>query len=127
MKRDWRVIENILTHIEDGDLNQYVKKQQYLTDLEIDDKDYFGHIEILIDAGLIKHCSVTRCLDGSFREWHLESPFITMQGHDLLDAMRDKKLWTRIKAKSVQCGVLMSWEFIKAAIPIVLREIIERP
>lgn len=57
--------------------------------------------------------------------------YITMHGHDLLDALRDdldalrdEPIWNRIVQKAEKGGVMISWEFIKAAIPIVMSEIL---
>nr|DAH82058.1 MAG TPA: hypothetical protein [Caudoviricetes sp.] len=32
-------------------------------------------------------------------------------------------MWSRIKEKAVRAGVSISWEFIKAAIPAVMKEL----
>lgn len=124
MKRNWDVIENILSHIEAEDIADYVKKEMYIVDLDVCEKEYFGHIEILAEAGLIKRCDIIRSESGKIKAYYFNGPFITMQGHDLLDAMRDKTVWNRIKSKSIKAGVTLSWEFIKAAIPAVMREIV---
>lgn len=47
MKRNWDVIENILEHMEAEDIAEYVKKEMYIVDLDVNEKEYFGHIEIL--------------------------------------------------------------------------------
>ena len=91
MKRDWNIIENILSHIEAGDIERYVKEERYLKDLDIDADDYLGHLELLIDAKIIKNCEAERGPNGHFEECYFEGVFITMQGHDLLDAIRNKK------------------------------------
>ena len=122
MKRDWNVIEEILLHIEEGDIEKYVKKESFLTDLGIDEDTFFGHVELLIDAKIIKNCSVSRGISGRFQSYCFNGVFITMEGHDLLDAMRNKPFWTKIKAKATSSGLGLSWEFIKAAIPVVIKE-----
>lgn len=48
-----------------------------------------------------------------------------MSGHDLLDALRDQKIWNAIKLKSKQIGISLSWEFIKASIPIVIQNLVK--
>ena len=47
-----------------------------------------------------------------------------MQGYDLLDALRDQNVWDRIKGRAKKAGVTISWEFIKAALPKVLSDIV---
>lgn len=51
-------------------------------------------------------------------------PYISMQGHDLLDALRDEVVWKRITKKTATAGTVLSWEFIWAAIPIVMVDIL---
>lgn len=63
--------------------------------------------------------------DGSFNFWDLRGVYITMSGHDLLDALRDQKIWNAIKLKSKQIGISLSWEFIKASIPIVIQNLVK--
>ena len=127
MKRRWEIVKDILEHIEAGDLYDTVQDERHLQNLSISEDDYVGHIEIMEDAGIIRNCEVDRNMNGEIVRYSVLGVFITMQGHDLLDAMRDKSLWSRIKKKSLQTGISLSWEFIKAAIPVVIREIIEKP
>lgn len=123
MKRDWELVKSVLEHIEKGDFVQYIEEGNYIAD-GIDEKDYFGHIEILLDAGIIKNGSITRNARGQIISYGFNGLFITMRGHDLLDALRDKNVWNRIKQKSINTGVSISWEFIKAAIPVVMKDIV---
>jgi len=44
---------------------------------------------------------------------------------DLLDALRDQNVWDRIKGRAKKAGVSLSWEFIKASIPVVIGEIVK--
>lgn len=122
MIRNWNIIEHVLKRFEAEDVDDYLKSQRYLTELKIDEEDYCKHIELVIDAGLVRNASLDRWIDGKFEAYAFSGAYLTMEGHDLLDAMRNKKFWTRIKAKSVSSGIALSWEFIKAAIPIVIKE-----
>lgn len=124
MKRDWNIIENILSHFETEDISEYVSKMGFVSDLKVSEDVYIGHIEMLSDAGIIKHCVIVRDSTGQFTQYSVSGAFISMQGHDLLDAIRNKKMWTQIKAKAVRSGLSLSWEFIKAAIPIVIKELL---
>nr|DAH64543.1 MAG TPA: YjcQ protein [Caudoviricetes sp.] len=123
MKRDWKIIRAILEHIEAEDLREYAEKYSYVKDLNINEDDFLGHIEILADAGIIRNAEVVRTVNGTVSFCNLNGVFITMQGHDLLDALRDSTVWSRIKEKAVRAGVSISWEFIKAAIPAVMKEL----
>lgn len=124
MKRNWNIVREILEQIEGNTLASYVRSGDFLKNPDVESKDdFFGHLEILIDSGIIKHATVERNAAGEFEFWDLRGVFITMQGHDLLDSLRDEKVWNRIKKRAQTAGVSLSWEFIKATIPIVISEI----
>ena len=122
MIRNWEVIRLILEQIEGGTLYEFITSgkadKHHL--LRGQDAILLGHVELLIDAGILKHCSVTRNSAGDFVDWDFRGVYITMQGHDLLDALRDENVWDEIKEKAKIAGVTISWEFIKAAIPLIL-------
>lgn len=125
MKRNWKVVRIILEQVEKETLADFIRTKQYLSDAETADADVLlGHVEIMIDAGILKNCRVTRGSSGHVESWDLRAPFITMYGHDLLDALRDETVWNRLTSRAKQVGVSLSWEFIKAAIPIVMTEIV---
>lgn len=123
MKRDWNIIKAVLEHVEVGDTEAFYASQRYLTDLGIDEDIFLGHVEILLDAGILKGGEVRRSAVGTFMSVDLRGAFITMYGHDLLDALRDKTVWNQIRAKAVKAGVSLSWEFIKAALPLVIQDL----
>lgn len=123
MKRDWSLIEVILVKVEGEHLLSWVTNEEY-TKHSIKEDDLLGHIEILLDAGILRNGVVKRNADGEISQCDLRGIYISMQGHDLLDAMRDKAVWERIKAKAKKAAISISWEFIKAAIPVVMREIV---
>lgn len=124
MKRDWKVVQAILEHIEDGTLKDYDRKGLYRDELKITQAEFVGHLEILGDAGILKNVTVTRDSCGDFRFCGYDKAFISMAGHDLLDALRDRAVWSRIKDKANAVGINVSWEFIKAAIPEVMKELV---
>lgn len=122
MVRDWDIVRLILEKIEKNQITNFIESGDVNTNslLVHDENAFLGHVEILLDAGIIKNCTVTRGRDGRFCQWDFRGVYITMQGHDLLDALRDATVWNEIKAKAKFAGVTLSWEFIKAAIPLVL-------
>lgn len=123
MKRDWDLIKDILEQVEANTLSDYIRQNKYLDAVENPD-DFLGHIEILIEAGIIKNCRVERIDSGKFEYCDFRGAYITMQGHDLLDAIRNKRLWNRIRKKALKAGISLSWEFIRIAIPIAIKELI---
>ena len=122
MKRNWNTIEIVLTHVEIGDLQSYAIQRRYLQS-KITEEEFIGHVEILQDAGIIRNCFVSRDARGDFSTFDFHGAFIAMAGHDLLDALRDSSVWGRIKEKAGLANVSISWEFVKAAIPAVMKEL----
>jgi hypothetical protein len=124
MVRNWQTIRRILEVVESGNLQDYADNGGYSAD-EIDEGDFYGHVEILCDAGILKGCEIHRSAAGRIVSARLAGAFISMSGHDLLDALRDKTVWTAMLAKAKTLGVAVSWEFIKAALPVVLRDLLK--
>ena len=125
MKRDWQTIRVILEQVESGKLKQYYESRKFDDDPDVrSEENFLGHIEILIDAGILKHCSVKRDTYGRFANFYPNGVFISMHGHDLLDAMRDESLWERLITKARQSGLSLSWEVIKASMPVVIGEML---
>lgn len=126
MKRDWAVVRSILENVESDTLQDFADSEKYVTNLNVSDEEFFGHVELLIDAEIIKRCSVQRSVTGKIISYNFNHAFITMYGHDFLDAMRDKTIWNQIKTKAINSGVSLSWEFIKAALPLVIKDVLKQ-
>lgn len=124
MKRKWDLIRAILGEIEANSLRDYIVTKRYLQDAENQD-EVLGHLEILLDAGILQHAIIERRPDGSFGLWDCRGIYLTMQGHDLLEALNSDTVWNAIKRRAEKAGTAISWELIKAAIPEVLRELIK--
>ena len=90
MKRNWNVVRKILELVEEGKLKDYIEEKRYRDEFSINSPDdgapneLLGHFEILVDAGILKHCEIQRDENGKFVYWDLRGIFITMQGHDLI-------------------------------------------
>lgn len=132
MIRDWQIVKEILVNVENNTLSEFFSEKRYkdlITDVHRDDQEILkiilGHFEILLDAGILKNGQVIRDSEGEFSYWDFKGTYISMTGHDLLDALRDKAIWQKIKKMSKRSGVSLSWEFIKAAIPIAIQEAIK--
>lgn len=125
MKRNWDTIRIILAQVEAGELLVYLEKDRYL-DSGMSEDDVLGHLEIMLDAGILQNGRITRGWAGKFSQYDVQDVFISMAGHDLLDALRDQNVWVRIRNKARQAAVSLSWEFIKAALPVVMRELLNK-
>ncbi len=109
MKRDFELIRIILSDI----ANQ--PAEEPYTSIEnikgYDPATIYGHIELLIDAGLIngkvvRVISVPKMVNINDLTW---------KGHDFLDATKDETIWNKAKESvlkptaSMTYSVLLSW------------------
>lgn len=126
MKRRWEVVRLILEHIESEDLYDYLRSESWKNEkyVSVGEDELLGHIEILEEAGLIRGASIQRSASGRIAHCSVFGAHVTMAGHDLLDALRDATVWNSIKEKARKVGSSLSWEFIKAALPCVMQELV---
>lgn len=115
MKRDWDVIRAILIATEEDRFDEYLEKTE-------DDTLVLGNTSLLIEAGFITG-KVLQSLDG------VDDVFVddlTWQGHELLDVIRSKPVWEKIKTTALEKGLELTFDVIKAlgskAISFVLGE-----
>jgi hypothetical protein len=127
MVRKWHIVRRVLELAEQDKLADSLMDGSYNVGKVaiIDEETFVGHIEILADAGLIKGCDIHRDATGEIVRVNVHSAFVTMAGHDLLDALRDRTVWNAIQEKAKTIGVMVSWEFIKASVPVVLRDLLK--
>lgn len=123
MKRDWKIIRLILEQAECDRLSEFTRQSNFPDDISKD--EFLGHLELLSDVGILKNVDVARDMNGRIIRCIMTGVFVTMEGRDLLDALRDSSVWSRIKDKARAAGVSISWEFIKAAIPVIMKEILK--
>ena len=130
MRRDWNIIRDILEAIEQN------KIRSHWDGLKDDESRrlILLHYDLLQESGLIVNYS----LDSDFDDYgHINyhpcyipevpnAPYIhlTMAGYDLLEVLRDHRLWNAITTKAKSLSVKLTWEFIKQAIPIVYKSLL---
>ena len=82
----------------------------------------FGHLEMLIDNGYIEGVTVHRTYN-SF-SYGLYQPRLTMAGHDLLDTMRSKPIWEKVKAIAKTKGLELTMDTIKGLAGLALKSVL---
>ncbi|MFL6600182.1 MAG: DUF2513 domain-containing protein [Steroidobacteraceae bacterium] len=102
MKRDWDVIREVLLEIE-ADNNG---KSTYG-----DDKYPIktGHAFLLRDAGFIQAVDASTLTGPA-----LIHPTLTWQGHELLDTIRSKPVWEKIKSTAEEKGINLTFDAVIA-------------
>lgn len=125
MKRDWDLIRQQLTDIEEEeDLFKNLPKEPKWTDQTEAQymeqyKSYnqvtnrtLGHLELLINAGYVEGITIVRSADGEMH-YGTHSPRLTMEGHELLDTMRSRSVWEKVKTKAKAEGLELTFDAIK--------------
>ncbi len=116
MKRDWDLLRRILFKLEENDdpMKAYAN-----TDFgEIPQHVIGYHTNLLLQAGLIQgechevlgpgpDCIATR---------------LTWQGHEFLDAARNKSIWDRVKKVASDKGIDVTFDVLKAMLAHAIKE-----
>ncbi len=118
MHRDWDLIRNILARIEALPNTQSVLSPDDVPGVPAETVSY--HINILMDAGLIEgNCS--KSINAPMHCWANQ---LTWAGHEFLDEIRSDTTWNRAKTLLRDKGVALSFETIKAAVEVLLKQIL---
>lgn len=120
MKRDWDVIREVLIEVEN--LSEFERGSAWYglnhDGIEIDDRKH-THALLLWEAGYLKG------VDGSGLSGPLlVAPDLTWQGHDLLDTLRSKPVWERIKTTAAEKGIELTFEAVKMLGTIALKAVV---
>jgi hypothetical protein len=76
-----------------------------------DDRKYYLHIQIMVDAGLIE-AAIAGKYEGCMAIPGSAIPRkITMRGYDVLESMRNDTVWTATKTKLAEHGLPLLFEF----------------
>lgn len=117
MKRDWDVIREVLIEIE-----ALSEQERNTFDYCIGDDPAKGdHALLLWKAGFIEAIDV-----GTTAGPAILSPELTWQGHDLLDTLRSKAVWERIKTTAKEKGIELTFDAVKAIGKIALDYVLKQ-
>ncbi|XZW51142.1 DUF2513 domain-containing protein [Acinetobacter baumannii] len=103
MKRDWDIIRAVLIATEEDRFDEYVEELE-------DDSLVIGNTVLLIQAGFITG-EVLLSLDGID---DVSVHDLTWQGHELLDVIRSKPVWEKIKTTALEKGLELTFDVVKA-------------
>jgi hypothetical protein len=109
MKRDWDVIREVLVEVEaltEGERSRF----SYGVGDEHDGQDQgkSEHALMLWKAGFIEAIDA-----GTMAGPAILSPDLTWQGRELLDTLRSKPVWDRIKTTAKEKGLELTFDVVK--------------
>lgn len=110
MKRDWDVIREVLTEIEglsSSERNRFTHGVGPEYPAENATKSEHGLL--LWKGGFVSVIDITMSGGRAIISFEL-----TWQGHELLDTIRSKEIWTRIKTTTTDKGIELTFDAVKA-------------
>lgn len=108
MKRDWDTIRDVLIEVEALDSAQHATIQ-YGPASESDEPQKDAHGVLLWRAGFIEGMDASD-MDGAA----VLAQGLTWAGHDLLETIRSKAVWERIKTTAKDKGIELTFDAVKA-------------
>lgn len=116
MKRDWDVIREVLLEIEAMPED---KRQQFVYATAEADGVRARQAMLLWKAGFIQ------AIDAStYSGDAIISPDLTWQGHDLLDTIRSKPIWDKIKSTAIEKSIDLSFDAVMRLGKIALEAVL---
>jgi Hypothetical protein (DUF2513) len=119
MKMDWDLIRDILIAVEECPLGNHIKLDQFSGHSQ---SVVFEHIRLLKEDGY---------LHAQLLPYHTGQPGgdavvqrMSMSGHELLETMRSKPVWEKIKALAKEKGLELGLDAIKALGGIALKWVV---
>ena len=110
MKRDWDVIREVLTEIETTPLSERTNLTYGVgPEYSAEGASKGEHALLLWKAGFISAIDIT-----TYAGHAILSPELTWQGHELLDTIRSKAVWERIKTTAHEKGIELTVGSVKA-------------
>lgn len=109
MKRDWEVIRDVLIEIESLDSLSRDRKAYGVGDgYPPDEVVKSEHALLLWKAGFLSGIDAS-----TYSGPAVISPELTWEGHELLDTLRSKTVWERIKTTAKEKGVELTFDAVK--------------
>src|SRR5690606_26842101 len=118
MKRNWDIIRDVLIEVEALNSTQFATIQYGpASESEQPEKDLHGIL--LWKAGFLEGADAG-CMDGDA----VLAQSLTWAGHDLLETIRSKAVWERIKTTAHEKGIELTFDTVKALAKATLASIL---
>lgn len=117
MKRNWDTLRKIMLALEEVEGESSCLESDSITG--VDNETAFFHMRLLIEAGL----AVGSCPEMLGRN-HGSLTRLTWDGYELLDRVREKTVWNRIKEVARTKGLALSADVVKTIAGAVIKGIL---
>lgn len=118
MKRNWDVIREVLIEVEALDQSKH-QTIDYCPACGDGDPSKAMHAILLWRAGFVRGVDASNVSGAA-----VMADALTWQGYDLLETMRSKDLWERIKATAREKGLELTFDTLKAIHKVALGAIL---
>ena len=109
VKRDWDIIREILTRLEDfSDTDGTLSLSDFPENRA---SEYSYHVELLIEAGLIEGQMARTLSRGPIQ---FIARRLTWSGHEFLDSIRSDTVWNKTKKTFAEKGIDMTFELVRS-------------
>lgn len=116
MKRDWDVVRDILTEVEAlSNEERHGFTYGIGENCTTHDPSISEHALLLYKAGYLSGAPIN-----AYGCTAIVSPELTWEGHDLLDTIRSRPVWERIKTISMEKGIELTFDSIKGLSKVAL-------
>ena len=111
MKRDWFILGELFSKLEDECLEEYLQNMEDKERQQI----YLKHLRLLVDAGYIKGVYFSNS------QVNLHDASITLAGYDFAELVQDKKLLNKTINLINSAGLIVSKETLKQFTPAAVK------
>lgn len=138
MRKDWKIIRGLLEKFEDENISNYLSTVGVLPDsvqlenfdtretlkfeAKTQEKLIFGHLLLCLDGGFIEGLQIKAGANFDY-SYSLCSPRLTLRGHELLEKLRNKAVWEKVRAGAASLGVPLTVEAISAMATKVINDL----
>lgn len=116
MKRDWDVIREVLSEVE---ALRSKHSEELHFDVTSDETSKSEHAMLLWKAGFIEGIDAS-CMEGP----SLLAQGLTWHGHELLDTIRSRPVWEKIKSTALDKGIELTFDSVKMLGSMALKAIL---
>ena len=112
MKREPDIVREVLLKVEEAESGQSVSMADFENETRHQLVAY--HVHLLHESGYIEAAMIPDYMGGQNHWAAFSINRMTMDGHDLLDAIRSEGVWSRTKEAIVSAGGVFTMESLKA-------------
>lgn len=129
MRMDWKIIRGLLEKFEDESISDYLStvgalpdsvqlenfdtRENLKSEAKAQEKLIFGHLLLCLDGEFVEGLQIKTGTNFDY-SYGLCSPRLTLRGHELLEKLKNRTVWEKVKSGAASLGVPLTVETISA-------------